>query len=427
MMKKKVVHRAMTVAVLGGGLLLGATAGASEEAEAAIYDWPASDAPVLIENQSGLFLLGKDGKPLRVFSWNQNRGAEDRAVRLTDMDGDGSPNIVGSGTPSFILQANGNPIFGEADGCRQVLVGRMVGRRGQDLACVKRREIRAYTGDGQFAWSVSPARNLDRCRIGDVTGDGRPDLECKYQGRESYLRVSADGAILVEAGESPLLEGGEGIDLARPVEAGVWTGEERYDLNGDGAAAETLHVTETGLEVRRSGEEETLFTIETEGVPRAALVKDLDGDGKPSIVAVTDARIYVASAGGEEVASHSANAGRYRRLPFGDLVSVHARGFGEADGAAREAVSAVQDRISQCYGNRLRAHPFAGSGRQMLQVTVDGEGKVESVTQMASQVGDQQVENCTRQALERGSYPPAAEGSATINVNVVFTFRDEER
>ena len=138
---KRFVGRAMTAAVISGGLLLGGTAGASEGAEGAIYDWSAADAPVLIENQSGVFLLGKDGKPLRVFSWNQNRGAEDRAVRLTDMDGDGNANIVGSGTPSFILQANGNPIFGEADGCRQVLVGRMVGRRGQDLVCVKRREV----------------------------------------------------------------------------------------------------------------------------------------------------------------------------------------------------------------------------------------------------------------------------------------------
>lgn len=399
---------------------------ASSAEEGAIYEWPSEEAPVLIENQSGLFLLGSDGSPLRVFSWNRNQGAEDRAVRLIDMDGDGNPNIVGSGTPTFVLQANGNPIFGEADGCRQVQVGRLVSRRGLDLVCVKRREVRAYTADGQFAWGFSPGVNIDYCRIGEVSGTGE-DVECKLAGREQYVRISGNGELLNDAGTSHMVAAGDSRSYVRPVQEGVWTGEETFDLTGDGRPVERIVAVEAGLEIRRGEEEEPLFTVETGAKPLAAMVTTFGEEESSSIVALTANHIFVIRAAGEEVSRYSANAGRYRRVPHGELVSVFARGFGEGDSDAREAVRGVQAQISQCYGNRLRAHPFAGSGRQMVQVLVDESGAVKEVNQTASQVGDRQVEDCARQALRRGNYPAATEGQGTINVNIVFTFRDEER
>lgn len=424
--------KAIKPAVVGifsaAALCLAATAVSAQETQ--VYDWPSDDAPVLVQAEGGLVLIGNDGAPMRAFSWRQNDGERDSAIRLTDMDGNGSPNIVGSGTPSFVLEANGEPTFSFEQGCRQVLIASITGTRGQDLVCVKNDEVRAYTGDGQFAWSLKPGRNLDWCRAGDISGNSRDDVECKYRGRgNQFLRIGADGSVMAQSSEEELLEEArESITLFGAVSESVWTGQESYDLNGNGSASETLHVVDDALEVRTSGAEEPLFRVETSGEPKAALVKDLDGEGALSIIAVTDNRIYVIKDGGEEVQDFSADARRYNRVPYADLVSVYARGFGENDSEARKGVEAIQDKISQCYGARLRSNAYAGSGRQMLQVSVSEDGSVENVTQTASQVGDRQVESCARQALEGAEYPAAAEGeSGSVNVNIVFTFRDEER
>lgn len=417
---KKWILGGVVAAVLGVGSVASA-----EEGEWALYDWPSEAAPVLVATSSGLIFLSEEGEPFRAYSWRRNSGDQDQAVRLIDVDGDGQPNIVGSGRPTFVLQASGEPVFNLEAGCQQVLLGRMTGARGNDVVCVRQREVRAYTGDGQFAWSVEPGRNLEFCRTGDVSGNGRDDVECKYRGRDSYLRVGNDGAILEESGERSLLE-----DSARTfryfgaVGEGVWTGEERFDIDGDGQATESLHVEDGSLVIRKSGAEEPVATIEIGGTLQAAAVKDLDGEGALTVVALSDRGLYVITEGGQEVERYGVDASRYRRVPYADLISVYARGFGESDEDARQAVRDLQDRISQCYGQRLRSNAFAGSGRQMLQVTVDGEGSV-SVQQTASQVGDRQVETCARQALEGGGYPAADEDTATINVNIMFTFRDE--
>ena len=417
----------MKYSVAAGLMVLMMGSASVAGAQGALYDWPDADAPVLVETSSGLIFLSKEGKPFRVFAWRMNGGEWDQAVRLIDVEGDGAPNIVGSGTPSFVLQASGEPVFNLEEGCQQVALGRMTGARGHDVVCVRRREIRAYTGDGQFAWSVSPGRNVEFCRTGDITGNGRDDVECKYQGRESYLRIGNDGAILAESGEQSLLaDAARQFQFASPVGEAVWTGEESFDIDGDGRAAETVHVEEGAVVIRKSGAEEPVARIAVEGDVQSVAVKDLSGEGALSVVVLTSRGLYVAQDGGQEVERFAVDASRYRRVPYADLVSVFARGFGEGDEEARQAVRDLQDRISQCYGQRLRSNAFAGSGRQMLQVTVDGSGGA-SVQQTASQVGDRQVETCARQALERGSYPAAEEESATVNVNIMFTFRDEAR
>lgn len=393
-----------------------------------VYDWPSADAPVLVENASGLIFIGPEGQPVRAFSWRSNDGERDRAIRLTDMEGDGVPNIVGSGTPTFILSASGEPISSFEQGCRQVLVANLVRRSGQNIICVRDREIQAYTGDGQLIWAAQPGRNIDWCRTGDITGDARHDVECKYRGRDTYLRLGSDGTILTESSENQSLEDArESIELHPAVGEAVWTGGERFDLDGDGSATETIHAVDGAIEFRKGSSEEAFFRVEIDGVVTGVVAKDVTGDGSLEVVAVTESRIYVISQGGESVRDFSANAGQYRRVPYADLTNLFARGFGDADEDAREAVRAIQENISQCYGTRLRAHPMAGSGRQMLRVFVGTDGSVANVNQTASQVGDRQVENCARQALERASYPAAEEEDAAINITITFTFRDEER
>lgn len=417
--------KAALVGVLGVAMVPAVSA-----AEVSVYDWPDAEAPVLVNAGSGLVLLGKDGAPMRAFSWRANSGERDPGLRLVDMLGDGTPEIVGSGKPSFVLRANGEPVFEIEEGCDQLIVADITASRGLDVACVTGREVRAYTGDGQFAWGVQPGRAVEWCQVEDVTGNVKMDFECKLRGRDAYIRISDSGELLTaEPGEAAM--SGETPDLneANAAPDAVLKGEERFDFDGDGKAEERLVVGEGSVKVvGAGGEDAPLVEAEVRGEVEAALVKAMDGEGGVSVVAVTSERVYVLDQGeeGARARDFSADASDYRRVPFADLASVYANGF-EDSAAAQEAVRGIGDRIGQCYASRLRGNAYAGSGRQIVQVTVGQDGKVKEVTQMHSDVGDSQVERCARQALERGTYPGSQGETGTLNVNILFTFRDEEK
>lgn len=404
---------------------------AMSAAEVAVYDWPDAEAPVLVDAGEGLVLLGKDGAPMRAFDWRANSGERDSGLRLVDMLGDGSPEIVGSGKPSFVLRANGEPVFEIEEGCEQLIVADITASRGLDVGCVSRNELRAFTGDGQFAWGVQPGRALEWCQVEDVTGNVKADFECKLRGRDAYIRISDSGELLTaEPGEAGMSGEAPELNEAAAASDAVLKGEERFDFDGDGKAEERVVAGEGSLKiVGAAGEEAPLAEVAVRGGEvEAALVKQLGEQGGVSVVAVSAERIYVVDkAEGEvRVRDFSADASRYRRVPFADLASVYANGFEDA-GAAQEAVRAIGDRIGQCYASRLRGNAYAGSGRQIVQLTVGQDGKVREAMQMHSDVGDAQVERCARQALERGSYPGVQGESGTINVNILFTFRDVER
>ncbi|TXD34199.1 AgmX/PglI C-terminal domain-containing protein [Lujinxingia vulgaris] len=399
-------------------------------AEVSVYDWPDGEAPVLVDAGEGVVLLGKDGAPMRAFDWRANSDERDPGLRLVDMLGDGTPEIVGSGRPSFVLRANGEPVFEIEEGCEQLIVADITASRGLDVGCVSRNELRAFTGDGQFAWGVQPGRALEWCQVEDVTGNVKVDFECKLRGRDAFIRISDSGELLTaEPGEAGMSGEAPELNEARAASDAVLKGEERFDFDGDGKAEERLVVGEGSLKiVGAAGEEAALAEVDVRGAVEAALVKQLGEDAGVSVVAVTAERIYVIDKAEEEVRvrDFSADASKYRRVPFADLASVYANGFEDA-AAAQEAVRAIGERIGQCYASRLRGNAYAGSGRQIVQLTVGQDGKVKEVMQMHSDVGDSQVERCARQALERGSYPGAQGESGTINVNILFTFRDVER
>ncbi len=421
---KKIQRGILAISVMTVAVVVSATV--AWAGDTAVYDWPAEDAPVLVKNDSGVILIGADAKPMRAFSWNANDGDHDQPVRLVDIRGDGTPEIVGSGTPTFALNASGEPMFSFEDGCRQVVVADLIQRTNLDIVCVNSGEARVYTDRGRYAWSVSPGRNLDWCVAGDLTNNTRNDLECSYRGSNQFLRLSYEGEVLVTDAENHNLEGAEeNLDEAVASTEEVWSGDEGFDLDGNGEANITIEAVDGRLVVQKRGEEEALSSADLRGEPQASLIKDLDGEGAREVVLVTDQRIYIVSEGGEKIEDFSANAGQYSRVPHAELASVYVNGFGEAGEEAREAVGDVQDQIAQCYGNRLRSAPFAGSGRQVMQVIVEESGDIQQVQKRHSGVGDSQVEDCAVEALRGVSFPGAEEGQATVNVNVIFTFRDE--
>ncbi len=413
---------------IGVGLCVAATS-AAWASDTAIYDWPDDEYPVVIENSSGVFMIhGEEGKPTRAFSWRENSGDHDKGRRFVDMTGDGLPEIVGSGTPTFITDSKGLPRASFEDGCRQVWVANIVGRTDLDLVCVKRQGIEVYTGEGRPGPSVSLGRNIDFCRVGDITNDTTNDVECKYSGSNQFVRLEYNGDVFdvlnPSAEQARLEDVEETIDAWPAVQEAVWTGEQAFDLSGDGAAEETIHFSGGAVEIHSRVEKEALARIEVQGTPEAAIVKDLNGDGSMQIVAVTDQRIYVIGEAGEDVAHFSANASRYTRQPRAKYRSINVNGF-EDNEAVRELVKGVKDDIGQCYGSRLRSAPFAGTGRHVVRVMVGEDGSVDQVQQRHSDVRDSTIESCANNALERINYP-APEASGLVNANIIFTFVDEE-
>lgn len=420
----KYAFKAALTAVVTAGFLCAASTAA---AETKVYDWPDEQTPVLIHNDSGILLIGGEKKPLRAFTWSKNSGEYDQPLRLLDLNGDGTPQIIGSGTPTFVTDASGEPIFNFEDGCNQVVTADLVDGSNLDLVCVGRTEVRVHTPRGSRAWSADIGRAIDWCRAGDLTGDTSHDLECEYRGGGQFVRFRGDGEVLTtSAEETGIADYGRDLDFVDPSTDAVFTGEESFDVDGDGSAGETLHAVDGALEIRKRGEEEPVARIDTAGDVVAAVVKDLDEDGQPEIVAVTDRRLYIISEGGEEVADFSADASDYSRVPHAEFAGLHTNGFGDSDDEVKEAVRAVQDDIAQCYGRRMRTAPFAGSGRFIMQVFVGEDGAVQQVNRRHSGIGDDTIEDCAENAIRGVDFPGAEEGRAMVNVNIMFSFRDEE-
>jgi hypothetical protein len=417
----------LMLSLVAGAALAFAAPATADAVEPALYDWPDADAPVLIRNDSGLIFIGKEKAPLRAYSWRENRGERQQPLYLVDITRNGKPEIVGAGTPTFVLKSNSDPVWALEKGCRQVILGDFIADRKLDLFCQNGNEMKVYTDDGQFVWQLSLGRNIDWCRAEDINGDLKADFECKYRGANEYARIDSSGSILVQsAKETALNDGALSFEQPEPVSASILDGNTLFDINADGQKTEGLLADGNAVVIQSSTAGVAPVRIETRGAPVAALVKDLDGDRKPEVIILTRTHVHIASNGGEEVSTFGTDAKRYQRHPLADLTAVHANGF-EDDTVARDAVVGAQERLSQCYANQIRRNPYTGSGRLLLQASVDGAGKVTQVMQMHSDLGDRQVEQCARQILERMTFPSASSGSGTVNVNLTYTFRDRER
>ena len=407
-------------------LFVAAAASSATADDIRIYDWPDEYVPVLIVNETGMLMMNQNAEPVRVFDWDANDGERDRAIRLLDIDADGSPNVIGSGNPTFVTDSAGVPIFSFDGGCDQIVVADIIRESETDLVCVDGSELRVHSHRGSRAWSVDLGRAIDWCHAGDLTGDTNPDIECKFRGAEQYIRFRPDGDIITDSAEqagvsSPV----ELDDQFQPVDDAVFTGERTFDLDGDGTAGESIHAEGASIEIHKEGEDDPIATVETSGDVKVANVVEFTQKDSPRIVAVTtNNRIYVIGDAGESVSDYSGDASEYRRVPHADFDSLHANGFEDND-AVRELVREVQDDIAQCYGDRLRQAPFAGSGRLNLQLFVGDDGEIQNVNQRHSGVRDNQIEECAKDAVRGINYPAAEGPRGIVTVNLIFSFIDE--
>ncbi|QDG51863.1 VCBS repeat-containing protein [Persicimonas caeni] len=384
----------MRYSVLVPSLLLALGVSASASAESKVYNWPDSDMPVLVENDSGLIFITNEKRPHRVYTWKARNDGDADNLYLVDLDGDQSYEVVGAGKPTFVLKTNSDPMWQLEKGCDQTIVADFVADDKLDLLCQNSKAMKVYTYDGQFVWELSLGRRIDHCRAGDYNGDLKADLECKYRGMNKWARIDAAGEVLAkELAEPEIAEDAVDLSEASPVEL-----------------SDAVKKAAKGAEI--------------DGEVQAGLQKDLDGDGKTETVAVTDKSIFIISADGKTKEKFAASAKKYSRKPFAKLNSVYANNFADNQ-KAQEVVNGLQDKLSKCYASRVRRNRFTGTGQLILTVNVNEKGKVSAVNKLHSAINDKKVENCAKKVLKRGDFPKAEGGTGTINVNMKYTFRDE--
>ena len=399
---------------------LAATAATAVAGDPELYDWPSDESPILVKSDAGILLLGADGTPRRALSWNPNDGDDDQPARLVDMTGDGSPEIIGSGSPTFITDSAGVPALSIDDGCDQVTVGDVGDHDGLGLVCVDGSRVSLYRGSGSRAWSMNVNRNIDYCRIGDLTHNNDNDIECKYRGRDQYLRIRPEGeAIDTSADSQTFEEPGEELAETQPV-AGI-TVDGDVDIGGEDPL--TITVDGDTITIGDTDDEESEPTT-IDGVAAATTTGFGDLDDQ-QLVALTDDRIYVIADGGRAISDYSTDPSGYSRTPRAEYYSLNVNGF-EDNEEVRELVRTIQDDLSQCYGSRMRSDPYAGSGRYILQYFIGEDGSIQQLNERTNRVRDDQLESCTKDAVRSLDYPGAEAGRAVVTLNLLFTFVDEE-
>lgn len=326
--------------------------------------------------------------------------------------------------PSFVLATSSDPIWALEKGCQQLLVADFVVDKKQDVFCLNGKDMKVYTHDGQFVWELGLGKALDACAASDINGDLKADIECAYKGTKQFTVIEGNGTQAIATATSRQIpETNVTLPEFAAVDGALLTGEQRVDLNGDGKPEERLQSDGKSLVILSGAQDVELARIDTKGEVVGALAKDLDGDGTLELVAVTRQHVFVISGAGKNVASHSANAATYKRQPVAQLSGLHANGF--ADNAqARTTVEGLQDSLAQCYAGRVRTNPYAGSGRLLIQLGVDDQGKVARTEVMHNEVNDKTIEKCVRETLQKAKFPAAASGQASVNVNMTFSFRD---
>ena len=398
-------------------LLLLASAPAS--AEVKLYATGDEQAPAMIVGDRSVIFVHRDGKPYRVYEVKAST-----ALHVTDIDGDNKPDVLGIGKPTFLLSGDGSPLWFDKKGCSSGALADIVADDKLDIACSTGKELAVRTFDDQFVWGASIGRALKECRAQDTNGDLKADIECSINSKR-HARFDASGELIdAEISEPMIAPDALAYTPATPIDLAILGDGSSFDLDKDGAKNDLISVEDQLLVIKTKGRPKPMSMVEFKGALQGVMVQDLNQDGAPEVIALSDEELLVLSPDGSRQERYSLKASSYTRKPVAELQSVYANGFEDTE-AAKKEVTDIQQALAQCYAGQLKKTQLAGSGQMLLEIKVADEGKVSQVNTLHSDVADKKVAECAIKNFKKIAFPKPSGEQGAVNVTIRYTFRDE--
>ena len=381
-----------------------------------------SDQPMMLAaSDRGVVFVGSDFQVFRGYHHEQTSrdGVAQPFLWVDDIDDDRQDEVVGAGSPSFIIETNGDPLWGVLDGCNQYFVGDFIDDRTWEIFCRGSRTMRVWSWDGQeyFSWSGS-GYSIGDCYADDFDSDRKLEVACDLSnGNHLQFDIEYDGP---EENDGPVQQATQrGVNTSRV--AGAASGDRTVTLGGREV---TLSFAGGSLTLSANESVWTSLPIATTGV-YSAVTADLDGDGNDELFVGGDDKVFVVGADGQLAHTIEANPNSLTRDARVEIQSALANGLENSDrDVVRASVEAQLDRITRCYSDRMGADQFTRVGRMLYELQVNGNGDVTGSTRRHSDIRNSSLQSCVEGAFRAMDFTPATSGSGTVNVTLTFDFVD---
>jgi FG-GAP-like repeat/PASTA domain len=415
------------VALIFGVVVPSAAPAASFAARAPSFAYPASGYPTGRDPRSvAIGDLNGDGKPDLVTANDEantvsvllNRGdASFRAKRdyptghfpvavaIGDLNGDGKRDLVTAneqantvsvllnrGDGSFGVRAN----YATGGSPRSVAIGDLNGDGSPDLAIANfggenhstvgtTASVLLNRGDGSFQPSVDYATGKGpiSVAIGDLNGDGRPDLAIANFGGGVPSTFGSTVSVLLNRGDGS-------FEAKRDYRTGISPDSVAIgDLNGDGkpdlAIANGQGATVSVLANRGDGSFEARRDYRTGSDSDSVAIGDLNGDGKPDLATASAIQSIVSvlanrGDGSFQAARHFATGGADSPVAVGDLNGDGRPDLATTEGAPVEAapdgdIWVLLNATGLCAVPNLRGKTLPAAKRTLVRAQC-GVGKI---------------------------------------------------
>ena len=388
-----------------------------------IFKTGGSALAVAIADGEMLF-INKDLEAFRAFKWKL--GGSKKVIQpsyyIRDINVDGEMEFVGVGKTVFFLNSQSDPQWSQK-GCDQAFLADFDPNDGEEIFCRKGNKLTVFTWDNQFVWEYSlKGGKISDCKIGEVDGDGKQDVECKF--KKKYLRINGSGVVLGKDFEEPMVTDDFSSNDHELEIQDILAGKTTFDIDGDGIDEEYLMADDMGISIL-SKSRKSIGRVDT-GKVFSAYVGDLNLDKHPEIIVGGASKIFIISHEGKLLKEIPFNPGKMKRKPKVEIVSVYGNNIENSDETALlEVIHSGQQTLDNCYKSKLKGDQFTRVGEALFNLYINDKGKVAKIEKIHSTLSDKKVEKCATKYFKKLTFSPAVGGEGSITLNLKFTHRDE--